>query len=327
MGAGGWGTALAILLGGAGRPVRLLARRPELAQEMIRRRENPLYLPGARLPESVTVGTEADLLAEGTLVLVAVPCQALRETLQRLAVVLQGRPVVLGCKGLELDTGLGPAEVAAEVLGSDELVGVLSGPNHAEEVARGLPAAAVVAGGEIRERSRWQELLTTPTFRVYGSDDRRGVELGGALKNVLAIAVGIAEGLELGDNAKAALLTRGMAEMARLGESLGGERTTFYGLSGLGDLVVTGLSRWSRNRRLGEMVGRGLGADEALRQLSGLAVEGWPTARVARELAVVRGVSAPVITEVYEILYAGKDPRLSMEALMTRGEPGSRREG
>lgn len=327
LGSGGWGTALAILLARHGRAVRLWARNPETALSMTEDRENRVYLPGQHLPEGLTVTSNLVDLAEAEVLLAAVPTQGLRGVLEMVRERLAPRPLVLACKGLELATGHSPSGIAAGVLGRDFPLAILSGPNRAKEVAEGLPAAAVLGRDDQPLWASVQELLTTASFRLYGSADRRGVELGGALKNVMAIAVGLTEGLALGDNARAAVLTRGMAELARLGEGLGGRRETFFGLSGLGDLVVTGMSSWSRNRRLGFFLGQGQSLEEAAGNLQGLAVEGWPTTRVAYEHGRRLRLPTPIIDEVYAILYEGKPPADCIASLMNRGRPEERREG
>ncbi len=318
LGAGGWGTALAALVGRKGLEVNLWARRPEFAEELGRVRENRRYLPGVYLAEAVglTSGMEEVLDDAGT-VIFAVPSHGMRQ------VANMARPfwppsavAVSATKGLEEGTWARMSRVLREVLG-DIPIGVLSGPNHAEEVGRGLPAAAVVAAAESELAFYLQGIFAEGNLRVYTNPDVVGVELGGSLKNVVALAAGMAEGLGLGDNAKAALLTRGLAEMARLGVALGAREATFYGLSGLGDLVVTCASAHSRNRRAGVELGQG----RSLTEITGgtpMVIEGVRTAKAAAVLARDARVQMPVGEVVWRVLFGGLSPVQGVSALMGR---------
>lgn len=313
LGAGAWGTALGVLLASKGIPTTLWARRKELAEELRARRENKDYLPGVALPAYLYPTADPEEALEGAeLAVVALPSKALEETLQ----ALPRAPWYLSAtKGLFFKEGglHTPSEVVEALTGRP--VAVLSGPNHAEEVARLLPTASVAAG-PLQLAKRVQELLSGPTFRVYTSQDRRGVELGGALKNVLALAAGMVDGLRLGDNAKAALLTRGLREMVRFGTALGGVEATFYGLSGLGDLLATAYSLHSRNRGAGERLVRG----EALERLEDRGVvEGLYAVKALMAWRERTGLELPIAEAVYGVAYGGLDPLKALSALMARG--------
>ncbi len=313
LGAGAWGTALGVLLASKGIPTTLWARRKELAEELRARRENKDYLPGVALPAYLYPTADPEEALEGAeLAVVALPSKALEETLQ----ALPRAPWYLSAtKGLFFKEGglHTPSEVVEALTGRP--VAVLSGPNHAEEVARLLPTASVAAG-PLQLARRVQELLSGPTFRVYTSQDRRGVELGGALKNVLALAGGMVDGLRLGDNAKAALLTRGLREMVRFGTALGGVEATFYGLSGLGDLLATAYSLHSRNRGAGERLVRG----EALERLEDRGVvEGLYAVKALMAWRERTGLELPIAEAVYGVAYGGLDPLKALSALMARG--------
>ena len=309
---------MALLLYGYGHDVRLWSAFPGYAEELCRRRENVKFLPGIRLPAGLRVtasGREA--LTGVDLAVVAVPTRYLRRTLRRLrSAVPRDLPVVSGTKGLEGRTLKRPSEVVVEVLGVKR-VAVLSGPSHAEEVARGLPASVVAASRWRRLAQRVQGLLSGPTFRVYTGRDVVGVELGAAVKQIIAVAAGICDGLGLGDNAKAALMTRGMVEIARLGVALGAQRKTFAGLSGIGDLITTCISRHSRNRAVGEAVGRGRSLNDVLGEME-MVAEGVDATRAVRGLARKLGVEMPITEQVYQVLFRGKEPLRAVTDLMLR---------
>lgn len=323
IGAGAWGTAFAIHLARLNHTVTLVPRRFEQAVAIASSRENKDYLPGIPLPLSIQIGHElTPVLMEADVVLLACPSQALRETCARLKASLglatQLKLVVSLAKGLEIATHLRPSEVISAVL-PDIAVGSLTGPTNAAEVALGKPAAMVLAAtrtdaflGEV------QAAVSGPTLRVYTSDDVTGVEFGGCLKNVYAIAAGCADGLKLGDNTKAALLTRALAEMVRVGVALGAKAETFYGLGGFGDLVATCNGAWSRNRTFGQHLGEGKSAAELI-AASKSVVEGYRTTESFAGLCVERGIDAPILAETRRILYEGKAPAEALNALMTRG--------
>jgi glycerol-3-phosphate dehydrogenase (NAD(P)+) len=321
VGAGAWGTAFAVHLARSGREVVLAPRRSEHAARLRERRENFDYLPGIPLPPSIRVEHElSSALKDADVLLIACPSQALSQTCARVSDYLQsGRPslVVSLAKGLELGSHRRPSEVIAATL-SGCAVGSLTGPTNAAEVARGLPAAMVLGTATINERTKEiQGSLSGPTLRVYTCDDLAGVEYGGSLKNVYAIAAGCCDGLKLGDNAKAALLTRALAEMVRVGTTLGARAETFYGLSGFGDLVATCHGSWSRNREFGENVGSGQTVAELLHNRKSV-VEGYKTTQSFKELCAEKKIEAPILQEMYAILFQGKAPAAALNSLMTR---------
>lgn len=321
VGAGGWGTALAVMLARAGRSVLLWARRPEHAARLAQERVNDPYLPGIAIPPGVRVTADLEEAARAPFIILAVPSQAVRVTWRALAPHLSsGHTLAVAAKGLESGTGLRLSQVIASEPGPlppTRLV-VLSGPNHAEEVGRGLPTTSVVAASDPQVGEAWQELLMNAAFRVYTNEDVIGVELGGALKNVIALGAGISDGLGFGDNTKAALITRGLAEMARLGAALGARVLTFSGLSGMGDLIATCTSGHSRNARAGRAIGAGTPPD-AVVAATPMVIEGIPTCRAALGLARATGVEMPITEAVGAVLFGGKPPRQAVSELMSRG--------
>lgn len=320
LGGGSWGTALAWVLGGKGLPVTLWCRDPEQAAAIRASGENVRYVPGLSLPATVsaTAGFEA-ALAGTRVVVVAVPTQAVRETLRRAALQLGGASgIAIAAKGLEKGTGKRLSEVAEEELGANAgKVAVLSGPNLSGEIIRKIPSATVIAARDEDLARQLQETFATPFFRVYTNPDLTGVELGGALKNPVAIAAGISDGLGFGDNTKASLLTRGLAEITRLGVAAGGRMATFSGLSGLGDLIATAHSHLSRNYRLGLALGQGDTLEHARGELHQVA-EGVPTTEAACRLAERLGVEVPILQELRAVLYEGKPVADAVNALTAR---------
>jgi glycerol-3-phosphate dehydrogenase (NAD(P)+) len=319
VGAGAWGTALGIHAARLGHPVRQWVYEADLCAEMRERRENGVYLPGVELPAAIEPVAElASAVEAAELVVAAVPSPYARTVYGLLARELgAGVPVVVATKGIEVDTLALPLSVAAEELGPSRPLAVLSGPSFAREVATGLPAALVVASADADLATRVQTSLASPAFRVYTNSDAVGVQVAGALKNVMAIAAGAIDGLEMGTNCMAALVTRGLAEIMRLGLALGGNAETFAGLAGLGDLVLTCTGQLSRNRGVGFRLGRG----ESLERILGgsrAVAEGVRTTRSARELAARLGVEMPIVEQVHRILYAGRAPREAVTELMTR---------
>lgn len=323
VGAGAWGTAFALHLVRAGHGVVLIPRRAEQAQAMAEQRENRAYLGGISLPESLVISAElGPALAEAEIVMLACPAQALRETCQRirkaLPAVSRVRLVLSLAKGLELGTHLRPSQVMGEIL-PQVAVGSLTGPTNALEVARGQPAAMVMSVAAAEPMvGEVQSALSTATLRVYTGDDLAGVEIGGCLKNIYAIAAGCSDGLRLGDNTKAALLTRALAEMVRVGVALGARAETFYGLSGFGDLIATCYGDWSRNREFGQRIGEGHAVAELLDHRKTV-VEGHRTTQAFAELCVESGIDAPILLETHAILFEGRKPSAALAALMTRG--------
>ncbi len=314
-GAGAWGTAFAVHLARLGHAVTLVPRRAEHAAAMAATRVNADYLPGVVLPPGITVAAEPGPLAGADAVLLACPAQALRETCARFAAA----PFIVSLvKGLEAGSHRRPSEVIAEVAPGVP-VAVLSGPTHALGVARGDPSAMVLAADQVDAAvERLQQAFSGPTLRVYTGDDLPGVEFGGCLKNIYAIAAGCCDGLRLGDNTKAALLTRALAEMVRVGATLGARPETFYGLGGFGDLVATCYGGWSRNRELGQRVGEGQTVASLLAGRRTV-VEGYRTADSFAGLCAERGIDAPILRETRAILFEGRRPADALAALMTRG--------
>lgn len=320
VGAGSWGTALANLLASKGVATTIWAREPEVVASIARVRENVAFLPGIRLADSLrAVADLEDAIAEAEVVVSAVPTQFIRTTFgpQRLRLGLD-RLLVSVSKGIEVDTLLTPSEIFADVLdGLGDAITVLSGPSFAREVATEHPTAVVAASRNEANARRVRDLFATPRFRVYSSADVRSVELGGALKNVVAIAAGIGEGLRYGSNTMAALITRGLAEITRLGVAQGGNPLTFAGLSGMGDLVLTCTGALSRNRSVGVQLGRGRSIDEILAEMK-MVAEGVKTTRAAHALAGRLGVEMPITAQVHAVLYEGKNPVAVADELMTR---------
>jgi glycerol-3-phosphate dehydrogenase (NAD(P)+) len=315
LGAGAWGTALAKLLAEGGHAVTLWGHNPDHLEDLRRTGFNPRYLPGIRLPVNWVLENQIDAaIAHAECVVVAVPSKAFRDVTSHLA-SFQAITVSV-TKGIEYERGLTMSGVLRGTAPNARIV-ALSGPTLALEVARGMPSASVAASADEGAAEAVQALFHRPAFRVYTSADILGVELGGALKNVIAIAAGTADGLGFGDNSKAALITRGIVEVRRLGVACGALPETFAGLSGLGDLTVTCFSRLSRNRGLGERLGRGEQLPSILANTDSVA-EGHPTARSAIQLARKLGVSVPIMDEVYAMLYEGKNVALALRDLTNR---------
>jgi glycerol-3-phosphate dehydrogenase (NAD(P)+) len=322
LGDGAWGTAIALLLAEkASHRVLLWSARAENARILRERRENVTYLPGVPIPPSIELTTDIHQVAAADLWIIAIPTVYLRATLAPVAPALRAvRPALSLAKGVEVGTFLRPSEIIREILG-ERPIAALSGPSHAEEVSRGLPTSVVVAGAEA-ELLRWvQERFSTERFRVYTNPDLLGVELGGALKNVIGIAAGISDGLGFGDNTKSALLTRGLAEMARFGLALGAEQQTFFGLAGLGDLITTAISRHGRNRHVGERLGKGEKLADILSRMK-MVAEGVYTTKSVYEMSARHGIEMPITTEIYRVLYEDKEPLAAVTDLMLRERKG-----
>lgn len=317
IGAGAWGTTLAIRLAEAGRPVVLWAHTTEGAAELASDRQNRRYLPGAAFPASLRVATDDGAVAEPHAHLVlAVPSAHVRSTLRRLKGVLADAPVLSVVKGIEQESHLRMSEVIAQEL-PGRRVAVLSGPNMAREIAAGKPAGSVVASSDSSLANEFAALLSSDRFRVYTNPDVVGVELAGALKNVVALAAGMVDGLDFGDSAKAGIITRGLAEMTRLGVAAGAHPLTFSGLAGVGDLIATCMSPLSRNRRAGELLASGASWEVVAPQLSGVA-EGEYTVRGALALAARAGVELPIADQVDAVVHGGRPPLQAVAELMAR---------
>lgn len=318
LGAGGMGTALAILMSRAVGTVRLWARDPERAATIQASRCNERHLPEAILPENVQVSHHvAEVVAGADVLVAAIPTAFLRISLEPIAPIIPSHvPVLSVVKGIERESFARPSRIILETLGRRQ-VSVLSGPSHAEEIARGLPASVVVAGDDETLNVAIRDTLNGPAFRVYTNSDVIGVEMAGALKNILGVAAGICDGLRSGDNAKAGLLTRGLIEIARFSCDMGARPATFLGLAGVGDMMTTCYSPFGRNRAVGLKIGQGMKLPEILAGMTDVA-EGVTTTVSARALAIERGVEMPITDEVYQILFADKPPRTAVSDLMLR---------
>jgi glycerol-3-phosphate dehydrogenase (NAD(P)+) len=319
LGAGSWGTALAIQIARAGNAAVLWGRDAAHLQQLAARRCNDRYLPGAAFPPALLIEPSLDRAVRSSrTVLISVPSHALRSTLQAIAPFLPARPrIAWATKGFELSTGLLPHEVAQSVLGDDALFAVISGPTFAKEVGLGLPTAMTVAANDVAFAMELAQSLSAQNFRAYTSEDIIGVEVGGATKNVLAIGAGISDGLGFGANTRIALITRGLVEMTRVGHALGGQRETFMGLAGLGDLVLTCTDDQSRNRRFGLSLAAGQSVDSA-RSAIGQVVEGVLAAKAVRTVAQRLGIEMPICEQIYRILYENVAPRDAVKELMAR---------
>jgi glycerol-3-phosphate dehydrogenase (NAD(P)+) len=318
IGDGGWGTALALVLHRNGHAVRVWGAFPDYIAEICSTHSNTKFLPGVALPPEIRwTADRAEAAAGADATVIAVPSRYFTDVLSSFSPLLRSCPLLVSVtKGIDRRTHQCMTDVAEKVLGIGPAT-ALSGPSIAPEVARGIPTAVVAACRDNEKADAVQSLFSNTALRVYTSDDVTGVELGGALKNVIAIAAGVCDGIGFGDNSKAALITRGLAEMARLGAALGAHPSTFAGLSGMGDLVVTCASRHSRNRMVGERLGRGESMEAILKSMEQVAEGTW-TCAAARELAQAHKVEVPITDEVFSIIHEGKSPREAVESLMTR---------
>ena len=321
LGSGGWGTALSILLHDNGHQVTLWSYEAHESETMRATGENPM-LKGVALPEGITFVNDYAPVADSDMVVFATPSFAVRQTAKNAAPFLRpGTAVVSVTKGIEGKTGLRMSEVIRQETGDICQVVALSGPSHAEEVGRKVPTGVVAACADLSAAELVQDTFMSPVFRVYTNPDIVGVELGGALKNIIALCCGVSDGMGLGDNTKALMMTRGMTEMARLGVALGGRSETFAGLSGMGDLIVTCTSMHSRNRRAGILIGKGESAQQAMKEV-GATVEGYYAAQSAHMLSEKVGVEMPICRSAYEVLYEGRPVQHVLEDLMGRQKRG-----
>ena len=320
LGDGGWGTTLSILLSEKGLPVSLWSAFKDYAEILAKKRENAKFLAGIKIPKNVVITSDINKAVSGSdVVVIAIPSQFLRSALRSFkAVDLSSKIVISLVKGIENTTFKRASEIIEEELSISDIA-VLSGPTIAREIANGLPASCVIACADEICAKEAQEIFMTERFRVYTSSDVIGVELGGALKNIVAIAAGISDGLKLGTNAKAALFTRGIVEMKRLGSALGGKEETFNGLSGMGDLVTTCISPYSRNRHIGEEIAKGKKIADILRETE-MVAEGVETARSVYELSKKLNIDTPITDEVYKVLFENKDALTAVGDLMKRSK-------
>ena len=325
LGAGSWGTTLAIVLSENGHEVSLWTYRPEQAALIEETRENPAFLPGIKIPKQITILTDIHEAAyKKEMVVSAVPSQFLRSVIQQIAHHELSRTIIVNvAKGIENHSLMTMSEVMLDVLEHEKKanLAILSGPSHAEEVSKRMPTAVVSASFNTKTAKAVAAAFNAPYFRVYVNDDIRGVELGGALKNVIAIGAGVVDGAGFGDNTKAAIITRGIAEMTRLGVKMGALPRTFAGLSGVGDLIVTCMSKHSRNRYVGEEVGKGRLLADVLKEMV-MVAEGVATCKSSVDLAKKHHIEMAIFTEVHKILFEGKNPHLATENLMTRQVKG-----
>lgn len=318
LGDGGWGTALALVSHRKGNPTLLWSAFPEYAKFLKEKRENKKFLPGVELPSTMEIASDLkQAVSFGEILILAIPTQFLRNVLHKLKELdLSKKILVSVAKGIEKKTCLRPSEIVESILGRQRIV-VLSGPSHAEEVARHIPTLAVVASKDERAANQVKEALRDPRFRIYVQTDVVGTELGGSVKNVIAIAAGICDGLGFGDNTKSGLLTRGLLEMTKLGIRLGANPNTFFGLSGVGDLMTTCFSPHGRNLRVGRELGRGRKLQEILSGME-MVAEGVDSAEAIMELAHRTGAELPIISEVYNVLFRNKDCSRAVEDLLAR---------
>ncbi|MFQ5952616.1 MAG: NAD(P)H-dependent glycerol-3-phosphate dehydrogenase [Candidatus Omnitrophota bacterium] len=315
IGDGGWGTALALLLHSKGVDTVLWSAFPEYADHLKEKRENTKFLKGVKIPSDLKITAKIEDCAGAEYAIFAVPCKYLRSVIEKFKEASFSN-IVSATKGIENGSLKRPSEILAEYF-KNTCICVLTGPSISHEVALGIPTTVVIAA---REECRFgiQKLLTTEHFRVYTLTDVTGAELGGALKNIIAIAAGISDGLGFGTNTKSAILTRGLAEISRLGVKMGAEKETFSGLSGIGDLATTCISPYSRNRWFGEQVGKGRAMEDVLAETE-MVVEGLNTCKSAYELSKKHEVEMPITEKIYEVIYQGKDPKIAVKELMTRG--------
>ena len=323
LGDGGWGTTLAILLDRKGEDVTLWGAFPEYVEFLKKKRINKKFLPGVAIPRGIRItALLEEAVDDAGVIIAAVPSHHMRRICRRVAAILarQGngrRPLIIsGSKGIEIATLMRMSQVIEEEIRGVR-VAALSGPSHAEEVVQGSPTTVVVAASDEQAAMEAQRLLMTERFRVYTNPDLIGVEIGGAIKNVIAIAAGACDGLGFGDNAKAALITRGIVEITRLGVAMGAKAGTFWGLAGIGDLITTCVSRYGRNRRVGEMIARGKRLKQILASME-MVAEGILTTKAARKLSRRYHVEMPIADQVYAVLYRGKDPETAVRELMMR---------
>lgn len=317
IGSGGWGTALAILLESNGHDVTIWSRKKSTCDELEEKRENSAYLPGVKIPNGIKFSNDLlDTASSAEAIVVAVPSHTIREYAKKIADCVKEKLIINCTKGLEEKSLKTISSCIKEEIPSSRIC-VLSGPSHAEEVARFIPTAVVAAADDISDAQAVQNIFMNDSFRVYTSTDVLGVEVGAAFKNVIALCAGMVDGIGYGDNTKAALLTRGLAEITRLGVALGAKTETFNGLTGIGDLIVTCTSMHSRNRRAGILLGQGKSLEETVEEIH-MVTEGITCAAAAYELSGKTGVEMPIVREAYRVLYEGKNAKQAVTELMQR---------
>lgn len=317
IGAGSWGTALASLLGGKNYNVNLWARRKELAEEINGTRENMQYLKGIRIPNTVTATNSVEGVSDSNVVVVAVPSKFFRETIKLFSTHINKDSVIVhAIKGFEGYTGKRISEVLNEELPSIKKVAVMSGPNHSKEVARKIPTATVIASHNKEVRDGLCKTFSTPYFKPYPHDDVIGVEICGAIKNIIAMAIGVCDGLDLGDNSKGSIVTLGLTEMSAIAKISGAKRMTCYGLAGVGDLVATCYSRHSRNRFVGEMLAKGKSIVEIKKEMHGMVAEGLDNAKIAYDICKRNNIDAPLIYHSYKVLHENMDIKQAVAQLL-----------
>ncbi len=317
LGTGAWGIALGILIESNGHELTMWSKFPEEINELNITRESKKLLPGVKIPDSINFTTSLDCVRDAEVVLLAVPSFAIADVCKQIKDLLSPDALILNAgKGLEPNSGARFSQIISDILGIKDSVVALSGPTHAEEVAVGIPSSVVVACKDTAKAEAAQDLLMCERMRAYVNNDVVGVELGGALKNIIALCAGICDGLNMGDNTKAALITRGLAEITRLGIAMGGLSETFLGLAGMGDLVVTCYSKHSRNNRAGRLIGRGVAPDKAIAEVG--TVEGYFALETAYKLSRELNVEMPIISECYNVFNNGVSPEEAISHLMLR---------
>lgn len=317
LGSGGWGTAIAMLLLENGHKVKLWSFTQEECDTISASRENTRCLPGIKIPDKIELTADINACCNQDVIVIATPSHGVRGVAKRISGIVPENQIILNIsKGIEEETYMTMSQVLKQEL-THCRIAVMSGPSHAEEVSRGIPTTNVVASDDREVTEYIQDNFMTPNFRIYTNDDIMGVELGGSVKNVIALCCGVLDGLGCGDNTKAALMTRGLVEMTRLGVAMGAKPETFSGLSGIGDLIVTCTSMHSRNRRAGILIGQGKSVDEAQREVN-MVVEGVRSCKAAKELADKMNIEMPIVNEAYNVLFNGMEPKTAIENLMGR---------
>lgn len=318
VGGGSFGTTIACLLGEKGYKIRWWVREKELADEINKTRKNSIYMPNKEVPKTVTANHElSGVLNDADIIFMVIPSPFLRETATEAAKhIKRGAIVVNAAKGIEEGTYKRMSEILEEVLPKETKIAVLSGPNLAEEIARKIPTASVIASADSEVLAKVKVVLETPYFKIYPHDDIIGVEICGAIKNITAIAVGVCDALGLGDNAKGSIITYGLSEMNHFGKHFGAKQSTFYGLAGVGDLVATCMSKYSRNRAVGEKIAKGLDFEQIKKEMHGQIAEGVRTAKAVYDIALKNKIDMPLTTQVYKVIYEKKDLQKAIKDLI-----------